>query len=334
VSVRKTESRLPDGFQASDLGESVTAPNGRSALVSLLSAPLTAGRENAYVVYVTDPAMAGGIATFEWTFSESSGAPVIQTSENGEIAYTPATTGRLGVLVRMLDGGSAELGRLGLDQDVVRPDPGVEAMVEGARNEPGPGAGNPDVARELVNDLDPYFRGIAPSAPETGDAFERFVLAMLTDGALQRTPAERKQDLDQLAAALNGETDDLAAAATRGSGVCAIRLAILAMITPRTAADPTPMLPWTELPDVPPQRAVADEDLREALAALDGDRLVDLFNLVRCPKSNIAACGRLIEALRDRYFPGTPFEDVLTGLSAVRAVWIARHLREGPLQRA
>jgi hypothetical protein len=55
---------------------------------------------------------------------------------------------------------------------------------------------------------------------------------------------------------------------------------------------------------------------------------------VRFPKSNITLCGRLLEALRNRYFSGTNFNDVLTGMSGTRAHWITRHYLEGPLVRS
>jgi hypothetical protein len=94
------------------------------------------------------------------------------------------------------------------------------------------------------------------------------------------------------------------------------------------------MLDFTELPEAEDQRALADEQLRESLAALDEDKRIDLFNLVRFPKSNIAQCARILEALRDRYFPGTNFNDVLTGMSGVRAQFILKQFIEGPVIRS
>jgi hypothetical protein len=94
------------------------------------------------------------------------------------------------------------------------------------------------------------------------------------------------------------------------------------------------MLDFTELPEPVDQRALAAEQLRQSLAALDDDKRIDLFNLVRFPKSNIAQCARILEALRDRYFAGTSFNDVLTGMSGVRAQFILRQFIEGPVIRS
>ena len=56
MSVRKTESRIPANFQATDFGEAVVAPDGRCALVSFITAPVLVDRENVnvYVLFVTE----------------------------------------------------------------------------------------------------------------------------------------------------------------------------------------------------------------------------------------------------------------------------------------
>ena len=108
--------------------------------------------------------------------------------------------------------------------------------------------------------------------------------------------------------------------------MCKIRLALAAMVISG--------LPWTELPDEASPRVSADQQLREQLAALDDNKKVDLFNLVRFPKSNITLCGKIVEQLRNRYFNGANFNDVLTGMNGTRAHWINRHYKEGPLVTA
>ena len=256
-----------------------------------------------------------------------------RTSEHGEIPYAPQATGRIVVLVRLLGSGSSELAQLTITQNVAPPNAMLEGLVSGAQNEPGPGAGNPDVARELVNDHNPYYQDVALQTPEAGDGFQQFVFGILLDGALQRSAADRKQHLDELAAALNGESGDFVTLAARGAGVSGLRLALLAMTLPTAPGSPNTILDFTELPEPPARRALADEELRQSLGELDEDTRIDLFNLVRCPKSNITSCARVIEALRNRYFAGASFDDVLTGMSGTRAHWIIRHLREGPLER-
>lgn len=333
MPVRKTESRIPVGFQASDLGQAVASSDGRCVLVSFVTSPLVNHRENSYVVFVTDQALSNTVQTFEWSFAENGATPTLHTTEYGEISYIPQSIGDLSVNVRLLDSGHSEQSSIAIHQASVTLQTEIEALISAARNNPGPGVGNPEVARQLVNDHSPYYQDIVLQTPESGDGFQRFVFSMVYDGALQQTVPRRKQHLDQLAASLNNQAGDFQTLAAQGAGVCGIRLALLAMTLTQPPGN-TPLLNWTELPEVSPQRLVADERLRQNLAALDQEKRIDLYNLTRFPKSNIMLCGRIIETLRNRYFNGTNFNDVLSGLSATRAHWIIRHFREGPLARS
>jgi len=326
VTVRKTESRVPANFQASDLGEASVAADGRCALISFVTSPLVVGRENVYVVFVTDAGLAAAAGSFEWTFTENGGPPETQTTQQGELSYQPKSAGGLEVVVHILGAGDVEQASLSLEQEIVSPNVELETLIGEARDQPGPGVSNPDVARELVNDHNPYYQAVALQTPEAGDGFRRFVFGVVFDGALQRTAAARKQHLDELAASFNGQSADFVNQVGKGAGVCGIRLALLAMTLPG-------LLDFTELPEPFDKRALADEQLRQTLAALGEEQRIDLFNLVRFPKSNIARCAGILEALRDRYFPGTNFNDVLTGMSGTRAHWIIRHFKEGPLIR-
>jgi hypothetical protein len=193
--------------------------------------------------------------------------------------------------------------------------------------------GNPEVARELVNDHNPYYQAVTLTTPEGTDAFREMVFSMVFDGAQARTAARRAEHVARLATALNGDDVDFATVTGEGAGVCGIRLPLLAMTVGRSAADATPLLEWTELPDVAGRRAAADEALRETLAGLEAASKVDLFNIARFPKANITHCARILEHLRDRYFRGASFNDVVNGMSGTRAHWIVRHFREGPLVR-
>ena len=92
-------------------------------------------------------------------------------------------------------------------------------------------------------------------------------------------------------------------------------------------------IPYTEMPQAGAQNAVANEQLLEQLAALSESDRIDWFNRVRFPKTNINLCGALLEALRDRFFSGVTFSDVLTRMSGTMADWIVLNYNQGPLQR-
>ena len=328
MSVRKTETRIPAGLAASDLGESFVAADGRCTLVSHITSPLAVGHENTYVVFVTDTGLASQAQSFDWSFSENGGTAATQSTQVGEAAYTPQGTGSLIVTVKILDSSSTEQATLSLTQAMVPLHAGLEALIAAATDQPGPGASDPDVSRELVNDYNPYYQAVALPTPETGDAFQQFVFSFLFEGATKTSLSDRTQLIEDLAQALDGgNTDDFVNRTGQGVGPCNIRLPLLAMM-PSTGS---PLLPWTELPQPTSQNEFADQQLRQKFATLDPTAQIDCFNLARFPKSNITQCAHIIGALRDHYFPGTNFSDVLTGMSGTRAFWIANHFRQGPL---
>ncbi|WP_394748066.1 hypothetical protein [Spongiimicrobium salis] len=323
MAVRKTESRLPFDLSPEDLGQAVQSADGKVVLVSFLSSPIVVNRLQQYVVFVTDTTLAGQVSSYEWEFQNGDDT-VNQQSSFGEISYTPPSAADLRVTVRVLDDSAAIKGTVVLNQAVVQTNEALEGMIQDAANAPGPGIGNIDVARELVNDHNIYYQNVALQNPENGNGFKRFVFSMACEGIASQSPDERKNHAEALAESINGDTEDFVRQSMGGKGVCAIRMVVLAMIVENGLA-------WTELPENGSQRAAAEQELRENIAQLEENVKIDLFNLLRFPKSNIVQCGRILEALRDRYFNGTNFTDVLEGMSGTRAFWINKHYKEGPV---
>jgi hypothetical protein len=217
MPVRRTESRLPANFQAADLGQAVTAEDGRCCLLSFATAPIVVNRENVYVVFVTDAALAGVAQTFEWTFTESGASPDVRTTSFGEVTYVPQSTGYLDVAMRIRDSVNAEQAGLTLTQEVTIPNPFLETIISQTNDEPGPGAGNPDSIRELLNDHAIYYDGVSLQTPESGDGFQRFVFSMVYDGALERTASQRKQHIETIAESLNSQANDFCHARFSGA---------------------------------------------------------------------------------------------------------------------
>ncbi len=324
MPVRKTESRIPDGFTPVDLGQAAQSADSSTVLVSFIQSPLVINRPNTYVVFVTDTSIASATAQFEWSFSENGAAATTQLTSAGEYTYTPQAAGPLTVTVKLKAANNSDNASVSMNQDIVPTNAELETMITAAVDTPGPGIGNVDVARELVNDHNPYYQQVTLQTPEAGDGFKRFVFSMASDGILQNPPSTRTAHLNEIASSLNDGGGDLVTLAASGAGVCRIRLALLAMVIANGLA-------WTELPDSSSTRAAADQQLRETLNAMDENKKIDLFNMVRFPKSNIVQCGKILEAFRNRYFGGANFDDVLTGMSGTRAHWISRHYREGPI---
>src|SRR5262249_26317071 len=146
-------------FQATDLGETVVAGDGRCALISFVTAPVIVGRANTYVVIVSDAALAGSVTTFEWTFKENDAVKRTDTTARADAFYQPTQSGTLSVSVRLLDSSNAQQANLTLDQSMSAPSATLESLIQNANNAPGPGVGNPESLRELVNEHSAYYQG-------------------------------------------------------------------------------------------------------------------------------------------------------------------------------
>jgi hypothetical protein len=327
MGVRKTESRIPQGLQPSDLGEAVTSADGHYSLVSFLSSPLAAGHENTYVLFVTDPGLAGSIKSYEWQIAEDGAFPVMMQTEIGEIIYQPTNAGNISITVSFKDAAAAELGSISIIQEIGPLNPALETLIGDAIDKPGPGASNLEGIREVVNDYYTYYQNVSLKVPEADDSFKRFICTFLFEGVLRNKHEDRKTLIDQLAAAVENNEEEFVTAATKGVGVCSIRLCLLAMIFPASS----PLLEWSEIPEAPDKNAFADEQLRQKLAGISEENKIDLINIARFPKANVSQCSKIIEALRDKYFAGTSFTDVLTGMSGTREHWIIKHFSKGPL---
>lgn len=327
MSVRKTESRIPEGLSPGDLGEAAATVDGHAVLLSFITAPLTVNRENVYVVMVTDAALAAGVHSYEWSFKENEDAATVTTTDAGETSYTPLTQGQCSISVRLLDAGSTELSTLSLTQTTGPLNPLLELLIVNAADQSGAGMGNPDAARELVNDHNPYYIDVNLQTPETGDSFKKYLFSTLSDGVIQRSAQERKYQLDQVAAAINTGDADYVAAIAPGLGTGAVRLSLAAMLLP-----PMP-IPFTELPATPAEQAIADEALRQQLLAIPEESRIDWFNRLRFPKANIMLSGKLLEALRDKFFSGVSFDDVLHKMSGTMGDWLSLNYKSGPLHR-
>ncbi len=112
----------------------------------------------------------------------------MQSTDQGEIAYTPAATGQVSLTVRLLGAGNSEQGSLKLTQEIVPLQTEIEAAIATAKNKTGPGIGNPEVAREIVNDHSPYHQDVTLQHPESDDAFQRFLFGVMYEGAVQLPP--------------------------------------------------------------------------------------------------------------------------------------------------
>ena len=116
--------------------------------------------------------------------------------------------------------------------------------------------------------------------------------------------------------------------ALTGIGLCQVRPQILAMYVSATAGGATPMLPLREFPIDEAERATKLAELRTEFIALAPAQKIDLFNLLRFPKSNLRMAMRLIQEHMAKYFPAQSLPDILADEADAKA--LITQYEEGP----
>jgi hypothetical protein len=326
MPVRKTESRIPANFQPGDLGEATISVDGRVALIAYCPSPIVLLRTNVYVVMLMNDPLALAVNGYEWVISENGTERHRSITPIGELEYTPQAAGSVSITVTLQGGGNPILH---LAQSVVVTNPQLETLITAAGNTVGPTIADPAIARELVNHYCQFYSGVTTTPPEAGQAaqdFQRLIFKIVYEGTAAINPTTRKQKLAQLADILNSSTPNFSEKAWESLGLCGLRAALLAMFYPDANR-------YQELPIDITTRSQRRLQITTQIDALNINQKVDLFNLLRFPKSNIIQSAKIIEALRNRKFAGTNFTDVLTGFQGARLNDIINHFRQGPNAR-
>jgi hypothetical protein len=321
VPVRATETSLPAGLTAADLGES--AGDTSAVLVSYHSSPCSVGRLQTYVVFVLDAAIQATVEKYRWV----AGSVDTETTE-GVFEHSPAVEGDLRVEVSLLDGGGATVKTLSITQNVVPLNGELEFLI--ARpDEPTAVADDPETSREIVNDVRVYIDELAPRSADPDSSLNRLLFAIAYAEALIVKPGDRAAQERDLAAALAaGEAGNFTDRALTGIGLCQVRPQILAMYLSATAGGSTPMLPPREFPVEPQARATKLAELRTEFIALAAAERIDLFNALRFPKSNLRMAMQLVQELMKKYFPALSLRDILA--DKTEATSLLKQFKEGP----
>lgn len=325
MAARITERNLPPGLAAADLGQA--AGDASATLVSFHSSPCAVGRPQTYVVFVLDAALQGTVERYRWTV----GSANTETTD-GVFEHTPATAGNLQVDVSLLDGGGTVLKSLSITQSVVPLNGELEFLIS-RPDEVTAVADDPETSREIVNDVRVYIDELAPRSADPDSSLNKLLFAIGYAEAMSVRPADRSTQTQALAAALsedNGES--FADQAAGGIGLCQVRPQILAMYVSATTGGTAPMLPLREFPNAVEERAPVSTALRTEFVALAAAQKIDLFNLLRFPKSNLRMTMLLVEKLMAQYFSSQTLPQILG--DATKAKSLITQYKEGPIAAA
>jgi hypothetical protein len=315
------------------------------ALVSYLTSPITKDSLNHYVLFVPNNDLARRIDRYQWEIHRSLDAGVVPipvssvSSKEGVFEYRPTEIGELTILVRLLASGGQVLGTVQMRQAVVPFSEEFEAMVKKlsttiargwwSDRQPDIQIGSAKFTNELANDLYRYIQdSVAQPIDGQPNQIPWQLLAAVAYREMFFSPKEnitgtrwhkfhRTSELSQYRNYLNDTSWGLLDLEGWSLGVCQMQPQTLAT----ALVNPVTQRPYTEFLEEDPARgegALLSDQRLAAYLALDLEERVDLYNLLRFPRSHLRMCNVYLQKLKDRThrLPQLDDEQVL-GMKAV-----------------
>ena len=308
MPVRKTESKLPFDLSAEDLGQHISSAAGSSILVGFLSGPIVIERSQDFVVFVTDSGLASQVSSYHWQI-ENGTTTANENTDVGYFQYAPTEEGNLNVTVELKSSSNATLVTLNLQQQVIALNTELEALFT-REDTNAPMAGHPETSRELINDFRAYIDAVAPRDEDADSTSNSLLFSIIYNEVLSQPSRIRIRNLERIANSLNeDDKTELLYHAENGIGLCQIRPQILAMYLEDSGS---PIIDKVVLPEDEIQRSEANKTLLEELGNLSVDILIDMFNVLRFPKSHITMCKLLLDELKDEFNAGQSYQAVFS----------------------
>lgn len=308
MPVRKTESKLPFDLSAEDLGQHVSSATGSSILIGFLSGPVVINRPQDFVVFVTDSGLASQVDSFHWQI-ENGTTNANENTNVGYFQYTPSEEGNLNVTVELKSSAGSALVSLNLQQQVVALNTELEALFS-REDTNAPMAGHPETSRELINDFRSYIDAVAPRDEDANATSNSLLFSIIYNEALSQPANSRVRNLERIANSLNeDDTSELLDQAENGIGLGQVRPQILAMYLESAGS---PLMNKVVFPEDEIARSESNKTLLLELGNLPVDTLIDLFNVLRFPKSHINMCKLLLDELKDEFHTGHSYQAVFS----------------------
>lgn len=331
MTVRATERRIPVGFHPSDLGQCSYTNDGNVVLISYLTEPLTQTSVNEYVVFVLDEDIAARCEEYQWIIYENRYGEYHEieddSTDDGLYSLTPESLFMLKIEVKLIDDNDQVISALSLEQNVKSLDGRVERMIDESTFSSI--VGSAATSREVVNDLKEYIDSAVDQGRHNGHRIEipKALLAaivyhetlwrpkgwefwrdyltyvsFLAVSELTDKPVRRDKELALVANELNGDyLSEITTQIDNSLGVCQIQMQTLAMSLRRHTSNER-YCEWIQYDnsddDKEKERKVNNRI--QNLTSLSIEDKIDLFNLLRFPKSNIYMCAKILSELNSR----------------------------------
>jgi hypothetical protein len=323
MPVRKTESRLNENFIVGDYGQAVVNSGNTIALISYHTSPVAVSRKQTYIIFILDSALQAAVEKYEWTTPAGN----IHT-EYGIFEYTPETEGIINLKVNILGNGGIVLESLQLDQTVVYLNVELESLITD-ETQAGAAASDPETSREIINDIAIYIDWLASREDQDSYLLNKLIFALAYAEALMTPQADREKKNENLSLALeNGEDNYFIEGAAGGIGITQLRPQIVAMYTTKTMGANDWLIDRKEFPADINERESIGGGLKQDFLSLEEKWKIDLFNLLRFPKTNLRIAKEMLENLMEQYFPGLTISEIFN--DQTKAVSLINQFKQGP----
>ncbi|MDD4755249.1 MAG: hypothetical protein PHG29_04125, partial [Prolixibacteraceae bacterium] len=186
----KTESRIPFSFQPSDLGEVASDAANKLSVISYNSSPLALGREQTYVLIITDTPMQNSFHSVRWQVGNRD---IINQDTVWNHTYNQ--TGPVTLNVTVLDSGGAALASVSLNQTVTPLSEALENLIV-LDDATHPVAGDPVTSREIINDFLPLIHNVQNVS--THEVEHKMLFGVCYTTVLSHPKADRNQLINTL----------------------------------------------------------------------------------------------------------------------------------------
>ena len=319
MPVSNTFKSIPVGVQHTELGQVVNV--NQSYLVATLHSPLAVNHIQQYLVFPSGT-IGPNVGGYAWTVTDG-GTTTNETTADGRLLYAPLNTGNLGVSVEIRNGSGTALETLTLSQQTLPLLPELETLMDAS--DKGPAAAHPSTSREIVNNYKAYVDSLVSATAEP--LLNRLLLAIMYSHCMRKPWLARNREIQSAISALNGGNhSSFLGMANSGMGICGIRPQLAAMAIEKSTG--VPFIAWTELPASRSARRTALQTNETNFNALTADEIISFFHRLAIPRLAIQTCLAILNKLKDRYFSGQSWQDVLGDRNKGRKLLM--HYESGP----
>jgi hypothetical protein len=320
MNINLTETRLPIGKSASDLGQSVSAFNDNLILISYQESPIVVDYIQNYVLFVINSDVADSIDNISWSaliVTDTQSVAVDVNAENPtQVTLTANSKGKLTIKVEVSYNNGAK-DTLTLNQTVKN----RFLQIVPKTNDYLPSYGNPQTTSWVMDSYVKYLLSVKNAEDNYHTELRFLIVSLMYYNLMNYGPTNY---LSNPTLYVDDDLDFSNIDLFNGVGVTAIRpFTLFYLYTNIAQPNTTPAPLYNAELNYDPEDFFQDlqKDIYESLySALDEQLKIDFYNLLRFPKSHIDICKQFLLFLKNKYYPADSFDVIMDDVDKLSAL--------------